>query len=176
MKCIVLTDINDLPSQETCFLSGLRGSISVKRVGLGELLGVPHHGEELYRALVLGGFDAAAARVLECFGDAEVGLGYSSGGAVLWKSVLRGLRLNRLVCISSTRLKDEDPHAMPIPALTVFGDQDHSRPTTCWSEGSRLEKLLLPGAGHSFYAEKGANWLTCHEAVLNFLRPCGIGV
>ncbi|PVE23821.1 alpha/beta hydrolase [Microvirga sp. KLBC 81] len=174
MKCIVLTDINGLPSQETCFLSGLGGSISVERVGLGELLGVPLRGEELYHHLILGGFDAAAAKVLERFGDAEIGLGYSSGGAVLWKSVLRGLRLNRLVCISSTRLRDEDPHAMPIPALTVFGDQDASRPTPSWGEGSRLERLLLPGAEHAFYVERDANWLTCHEVLLSFLRPCDI--
>ncbi|WP_052954407.1 hypothetical protein [Microvirga vignae] len=176
MKCIVLTDINRLPSRETCFLSGLRGSISVERVGLGELLGVPQRDEELYRSLVQGGFDAAAAKVVERFGDAEIGLGYSSGGAVLWKSVLHGLCLKRLACISSTRLRDEDPHAMTIPALTVFGDQDASRPTTSWGEGSRLDRLLLRGAGHSFYAEKDANWVTCREAVLNFLRPCDVEV
>lgn len=174
MKCIVLTDINGLPSPETCFLSGLRGSISVERVGLGELLGVPHRGKDLYCALVQGGFDVTAAKVIEQFGDAEIGVGYSSGGTVLWKGILRGFRLKRLVCISSTRLRDEDPHAMSIPALTVFGDQDASRPPALWGEGSDLERLFLPSAEHAFYAEKDANWLACREAVLNFLRPCDI--
>lgn len=174
MKCIVLTDINGFPSQETCFLSGHTGSISIERVGLAELLGIPHAGEELYRYLIEGGFDAAATKVLERFGDAEIGLGYSSGGAVLWKSVQRGLRLKRLVCISSTRLRDEDPMAMPIPTLTVFGDRDAPRPPASWGEGSSLERLLLPGAEHAFYAKRDANWLTCREAVLNFLRPCEI--
>lgn len=176
MKCIVLTDINGLPSHETCFLSGLNGSVAVDRVGLGEILGVPYRGEELYRVLVQGGFDIAAYKVLERFGDAEIGLGYSSGGVVLWKSVLRGLRLSRLVCISSTRLRDEDPHAMRIPTLTAFGDQDVSRPSALWGEGSDLERLLLPGAGHSFYADEDASWSACREAVLNFLRPCDIEV
>lgn len=170
MKCIVLTDINGLPSAETCFLANRGGPASVERVGLAELLGVSHPGEELYRYLIQGGFDAAAARVAEHFGDARIGLGYSSGGVVLWKSVLRGLRLERLICISSTRLRDEDPTAMPIPTLAIFGDRDRSRPPPSWGDGSRVERLLLRGAEHAFYAEKTANWQLSDEAVLNFLR------
>ncbi|HZW46197.1 MAG TPA: alpha/beta hydrolase [Microvirga sp.] len=176
MKCIVITDINDLPSQESCLLSGCSGSVSIERVGLAELLGSSERGEELYRRLLQGGFDAAAAKVLQRFADAEVALGYSSGGAVLWKSVLRGLRLKRLVCISSTRLKDEDPRALPIPALTVFGESDASRPPASWGEGSELKRLLLPDAEHAFYTKEDENWLTCRAAVMNFLRPCKIEV
>jgi len=176
VKCIVITDINDLPAQETCFLSGCSGSLFVERVGLAELLGSSERGEDLYRRLLQGGFEAAAAKVLERFAQAEIGLGYSSGGAVLWRSVLRGLRLRRLVCISSTRLREEDPRAIPIPALTVFGESDASRPPASWGEGSELKRLLLRGAEHDFYVKKDANWLTCRAAVMNFLRPCKIEV
>jgi len=176
VKCIVLTDINGLPSQETCFLSDQGSGLSVERIGLAELLGVPYRCEELYRYLVEGGFDGAATKVLDCFGNAEIGVGYSSGGAVLWKSVLRGLRLKRLVCISSTRLRDEEPKAMPIPTLVVFGDRDASRPPASWGQGSGLELLLLPQAEHVFYASKDANWMRCHKAMLNFLRPSEIEV
>jgi len=175
VKCIVVTDIHGLPTEEACFLSGLGPSVTIQRIGLADLLGVHLRGEELYRHLVEnGGFDKAVTRTLELFGAADIGLGYSSGGAVLWKSVLRGLPLKRLVCISSTRLRDETSNAMRIPTLAVFGDQDNARPPVSWGSGGVLEVVLLPQAEHAFYCTRDANWMKCRESVLNFLRPCGI--
>ncbi len=173
MKCIILTDINGLPTKETCFLSGLDGHLSIDRVGLAELLGISRHGEDLHRALIEGGFDAAAAKALNLFKEADLGLGYSSGGAVLWKSVLCGLQLQRLVCISSTRLRDEDPNRMSIPTLTVFGGRDAACPPASWGTGGNLHVLHLPQAEHAFYGSVDADWRKCRETVLDFLQLNG---
>jgi hypothetical protein len=174
MKCIILTDINGLPTEETCFLSGSDRLLSIERIGLAQLLGISCHGEDLHRALVEGGFDVAAAKALDLFKEADLGVGYSSGGAVLWKSVLCGLQLQRLVCISSTRLRDEDPNRIVIPTLTDFGGRDAARPPASWGTGGNLHVLHLPQAEHAFYGSMEADWRKCRETVLDFLQLNGI--
>lgn len=174
LTCVVLGDIHGLPPDDACFLQEVGGPVSIHRADLGDLLGIETSGEALHLLLAEhGGFDAAATRVRDLFGSADIGLGYSAGGTVLWKSVLLGLELRWLICISSTRLRNEDPDKMRIPALTVFGGLDAHRPPASWGAGSDVRKILLNQADHAFYRSRDAAWSECHRAVLDFIGTAG---
>ena len=175
MKCIVLSDIHGNPADETCFLHGQECPLTVQRVRLADLLGFEAEGEGLHRHLVQhGGFDAAAAKVRDLVQKADIGLGYSAGGTVLWRSVLLGLRLERLICISSTRLRTENPEAMRVPTLAVFGELDEHRPPASWGAGSGIQVALLGQAGHAFYRSRDPIWTECRRVVQDFVRQAEI--
>lgn len=175
VKCIVLNDIHGLPSDEACFLGDAGLPVTVHRANLADLLGIEVQGDALHRQLVEnGGFDAAAARVREVFGSADIGLGYSAGGTVLWRSVLLGFGLKRLICISSTRLRDQTPEAMRVPALAIFGDQDAHRPPATWGAGSGIQVVRVEQADHAFYRSRDGKWMEGRRKVLAFIRSLEI--
>lgn len=172
MRLLVVTDIHGRPGFADCLslrLSG-RKQMIVRTIGLSELLGVDCTGESLHRRLVEGdGFEQAAKRLIDLAEHADVALGYSAGGMVLWQSVLHGLSLDRLICISSTRLRQVSAAAVPIPVLAVFGENDSNRPADAWGTCSRVQTYLIPGAGHDFYASEGPARDLCLTRVASFL-------
>ncbi len=144
MRLLIVTDIHGRPSANHCLsrrLPGVQQSL-VRTVSVSELLGVDDTGERLHRDLVENdGFIRAAKRLLGLVEFADVALGYSAGGTVLWHSVLHGLAVGRLLCISSTRLRAVNASTMPKPALVVFGENDPNRPPVAGQE-ARLCKAI----------------------------------
>lgn len=81
-----------------------------------------------------------------------IGLGYSAGGTALWKVVSQeNAPLSRLMCVSSTRLRDEG--ALPIPNAVIFGENDPGRPSKDWMETVPQNATLLPDTDHAFYSD-----------------------
>lgn len=81
-----------------------------------------------------------------------IGLGYSAGGTALCKAVAqKNAPLSGLMCLSSTRLRDEG--ALPIPNAVIFGENDPGRPSKDWMATVPQHARLLPDTDHAFYAD-----------------------
>lgn len=173
MRLLVVTDIHGQPGVADCLSHRLsrREQTVVRTIGLSELLGVDCTGESLHRHLVEGdGFVRAAKRLVDLAEPADAALGYSAGGMVLWQGVLHGLLLDRLICISTTRLRQASAGAIPIPTLAVFGENDANRPADAWGTCSRVQTYIISGAEHDFYATEGPARDLCLTRVATFLR------
>ncbi|WP_018239887.1 alpha/beta hydrolase [Ensifer sp. BR816] len=173
MRLLIVTDIHGRPTADRCLSRHLPGAQCslVRTFSLSELLDVKYTGERLHRELVENdGFIRAAERLARLSEAADVALGYSAGGTVLWHGVLNGLAVDRLICLSSTRLRDVRASAMPKPALVVFGKDDPNRPRERWASGSAVECCTVSGAGHDFYAIEGPALRLCLAWITRFLN------
>jgi len=172
MRFLIVTDIHGRPGFANCLSRRLssRRQMIVRTISLSELVGVDCAGETLHRRLVDGdGFARAARHLIDLAEHADVALGYSAGGMVLWQSVLFGLSIDRLICISSTRLRQVSAAAVPIPVLAVFGEEDRNRPPDAWGTCSHVQTYVISGAGHDFYGTDGPARDLCLARVANFL-------
>ncbi|ASY63155.1 hypothetical protein SJ05684_c17130 [Sinorhizobium sojae CCBAU 05684] len=168
----MVTDIHGKPGAADCLSRQFpgRARMVVRTIGLPELLGVDCTGEGLHRHLVAGdGFVRAAQRLVDVAEDADVALGYSAGGMVLWQAALHGFSLARLICLSSTRLRQVSAATMPVPALAIFGQSDSNRPADTWNAGSGVETFIIPRAGHEFYVANSAARDLCLARMVDFL-------
>jgi len=152
VRLLVVTDIHGAPDEALCLSAGLSG---VERLSLSELCGQPTlSGEALHQHLFHEGGMARAVRKL-CDMPASqrslIGLGYSAGGTALWKAAQAGVPLTGLICVSSTRLRDES--AIGVPTQVFFGETDPGRPSEDWLVSVPDKATVLPNAAHAFYAD-----------------------
>lgn len=152
VSLIVVTDIHGAPDENLCPSAGLSG---VERLSLAALCGQPTlSGEALHHHLFQEeGMARAVSTLRDMMAERSslIGLGYSAGGTALWKAVHAGTLLSGLICVSSTRLRDES--ALSIPTQVYFGDIDPGRPSKDWLSTVPTTANLLPSAAHAFYAE-----------------------
>lgn len=143
-------DIFSDPSRQACVSHGLP-EFDIRRLDLAQLADTPHlSGDALHTHLFHhDGISQAVDHLRQSLTQPCFALGYSAGGTALWQAAARGAPIRGLICISSTRLRHET--ALPIPTLTIFGDQDPNRPDDRWLATVPGTAHLLPQAEHSFY-------------------------
>jgi hypothetical protein len=153
MRIILASDIHGLPADA----DWLGEDLEVEVVRLSAAAGVGHlTGEALHHHLFSdGGMDAAAAH-LATLGDGDVaGIGFSAGGTALWRAVAKGMALRALVCVSSTRLRQETSR-LPIPAHTFWGGNDPNIPSETWRASMPTSSRIYEGLEHGFYQQPEA--------------------
>ncbi|MBS0350157.1 MAG: hypothetical protein JSR33_03035 [Proteobacteria bacterium] len=81
----------------------------------------------------------------------DIGIGFSIGGTILWKSCQeKKLSLQKLICISSTRLRRETKK-INIPTITLFGEKDHYAPSLEQMNDLGAICKIIPEFDHDFY-------------------------
>ncbi len=154
LRLLVVGDIFGQPTAMDCLSSHLP-SAKVTRCDLATLCGHPDlRGEALHRHLFTKGaiqrvVQALCARITE----PTFALGYSAGGTALWQAA-HVAPICGLVCVSSTRLRDE--HALSVPTACIFGQNDPNRPNDHWCATVPDTTTILPDAEHSFYTDANA--------------------
>ncbi|MCP4820370.1 MAG: alpha/beta hydrolase [Shimia sp.] len=151
LRLLVVGDIFGGPPPDVC-LSKAFPTAQITRHDLATLVGRPDlSGEALHRHLFAEGGMAQVLETLSRTLNAPTfALGYSAGGTALWR-LARVVPLSGLICISSTRLRDESP--LPIPTVTLFGGDDPNRPRDDWCAKVPSHSEILPNAAHGFYSD-----------------------
>jgi hypothetical protein len=154
MRIILASDIHGLPTDA----DWLGEDLEVEIIRLSAAAGAGHlTGEALHQYLFSdGGMDAAIAH-LASFGDGETaGIGFSAGGTALWRAVAKGMPLRALVCVSSTRLRQETSR-LSIPAHTFWGGNDPNIPDETWRASMPTSSRIYEGQEHGFYQKPEAD-------------------
>lgn len=108
--------------------------------------------EILHKQFINGGIEKAIDKLIEKENHKVNILAFSIGGTLAWKFRLRSDNIKSLVCVSSTRLRNETER--PIGNLELyFGKNDEYKPSVEWFENMRLEYEIIPDKGHQFYCE-----------------------
>ena len=108
--------------------------------------------QQIHHQFVHGGIDRAIQQLKGSNLTGITVLGFSIGGLIAWKAALGGLNVNKLVAISSTRLRDET-HKPKTPVVLFYGEHDPYAPTKEWFNHLELQPNLLQG-GHGIYKNK----------------------
>ena len=120
---------------------------------LGNLSGEGLSEEELHSRFVNGGIERAVERLLEKESESFAVVGFSVGGYIAWKACLAGFRAEKLIALSSTRLRKETEKPA-IELELIYGENDSFRPGSSWFEEMGIEEHILPGEGHELYRKK----------------------
>ncbi len=151
---LIIPDIFNFPPAQSPFLSQITKGQDYSYKSLPELLGEPElSGEALHHSLFYQGGLTRAVSALHSLGAYGFkGLGFSTGGTVLWAAAKNHPLLKSLLCISSTRLRFENERPA-IPVQLYWGAHDPHRPNSLWNKTYADYYEVLPNAEHAFYRD-----------------------
>ena len=152
-KVLVLSDINAWPTFKDFQIIKPQGSIEFKNIL--ELADTPNHFSSIdqrHQYLVEEGINKAVKKLLP-MSEFDMVFGFSVGGTIAWKACVEGMSCNKLVCVSSTRLRYEINRPKVLVKL-IFGENDEYKPKLEWFDRMKLDRELYPNGGHEFYTTK----------------------
>lgn len=114
---------------------------------------VVNSAENVNRAFVEGGIDAAVKNILNKEKEPAHYLGFSTGGTIAWKAGLAGLPMKSLYTVSATRIRAEEMKP-DCNTVTLFGDQDMYRPKLDWHQNVGVKSNLIKDFGHTMYTDE----------------------
>lgn len=109
--------------------------------------------EERHVFFVNGGLERAVKNLVELEKERFTVLAFSIGGTIAWKACLKGLDIEKLYAISSTRLRyeTEKPKA---EAILYFGEEDNYKPNNNWFEKMKVDYSIISEKVHEMYKEE----------------------
>lgn len=118
----------------------------------------------IYDQFINGGIDKAVANLLVHETSEVAVLGFSIGGTIAWKAILKGLKVSVLICVSSTRLRYETE--VPMCKIKLFyGELDLNKPNSKWFLDLKITNHIFKNQDHQFYLINENILLIC-DAVL----------
>ncbi len=129
---------------------------------LGNVSKVDYAEVVLHNQFVNSGIEKAVNNLLNIEKEKIDILAFSIGGTIAWKAILKGLNVEKLVAVSSTRLRYENE----IPNCGVklyFGEDDSNKPNEDWLKKRTVDFEILKNKDHNFYAEKDFIVSICNE-------------
>jgi len=109
--------------------------------------------ENVHRAFVEGGIDAAVASLLKKETKPAHYLAFSTGGTIAYKAALKGLPMKSLTAISATRIRLEEQR--PDTQLNLlYGECDPNKPDMEWSQQVGVDFKIAPNFGHMLYSDE----------------------
>jgi len=108
--------------------------------------------EERHQFLIDKGVSRAVEWMLEHVTDASI-LGFSVGGTIAWKFAQKKQNIEKLVLVSSTRIRQES-NRPDCSIQLIFGEEDEFKPSMKWAKEMDLSLTLIKDNGHECYK----NW------------------
>jgi alpha-beta hydrolase superfamily lysophospholipase len=156
-RLIILSDLNGIENNAWLeeYRTKLNSFFDIREYDTRELAELESSGlteTEIHEEFINGGIEKAITNLLEKEKKPSVVLGFSVGGTIAWKAALQGMPVQKLMAVSSTRLRKE----FQKPQCTIdlyFGGKDEFRPMDEWFEAMNLEPTIYNYAGHEFYKD-----------------------
>lgn len=118
--------------------------------------------KNLHNQFVNGGIERAVENLLKIENEKIDVLAFSIGGTIAWKAGLKGLNVEKLFAVSSTRLRYENE--IPNCAIKLyFGENDSNKPNEDWFEKQAIDFEIIKKKEHNFYVEKDFITSICSE-------------
>lgn len=126
--------------------------------------------DEIHDQFINGGIDRAVNEILRKENGPMDVLGFSIGGLIAWKAILKGLNVQSLTAVSTTRLRYENKRPECI-IYAFFGENDKFKPGIDWFQMLRVEKNIYKKAEHNFYCNKEIAIDLSHKIIAQSNRP-----
>ena len=107
---------------------------------------------DIHNQFLNGGIDKAVDNLLELEKGKVAVLGFSIGGTIAWKAVLKGLKVSHLTAVSSTRLRYET-HLPDCKVKLYFGENDKNKPESQWFLNLDVSYEILQNMLHQLYRD-----------------------
>lgn len=121
---------------------------------LGEVDKTDYSQENLHQQFVRFGIEKAIQNLLKLEKKEVTILAFSIGGTIAWKAALNGLKVQKLIALSATRLRYETEK----PNCDIdlyYGENDRFQPKKDWFNMMNIEPIFLENKEHDFYRMKG---------------------
>jgi len=118
--------------------------------------------EELHTQFINHGINTAVEKLIAIEPNEIDVLAFSIGGTIAWKAALKGLRINKIFAISTTRLR----HELNKPSCEInliYGELDPFKPTREWFEKMNLDCNIIKSFGHEVYRDNSNIASLCAE-------------
>ncbi len=109
--------------------------------------------ENLHRQFVDFGIEKAVSNLLKLEPEPTLYIGCSIGGVILWKAALKGLPIEKLIAISSTRLRKETERPY-CPLSLFFGENDPFQPDQNWFNQMGIKGHFISEREHDIYKDR----------------------
>ncbi|PDS23324.1 alpha/beta hydrolase [Flavobacterium branchiophilum] len=110
------------------------------------------------------GIDHAVNTLLTLEPEKIMILGFSIGGTIGWKSVLKGLKVENLIAISATRLRYEK--TKPNCKIDLyFGENDAYKPISAWYIKMNLTTNIIKNSSHECYKSEEVMQMITEELI-----------
>ncbi|GEM_PF-538074 len=156
-RLIILSDIDGFVKCEWIekYISLLSDSFTIQLYDCRELGGVEflnNSKDSIHKQFIDNGFDKAVSKLIELETGIIYVLAFSIGGTIAWKSMLLGLKVNKMIAISSTRLRFENEKPLSNIKL-YFGENDLYKPSIDWFERLNVDFEFVKKSEHEVYKE-----------------------
>ncbi|MRX66645.1 hypothetical protein SAMN06265349_102553 [Flavobacterium resistens] len=115
---------------------------------------------DIHNQFLNGGIEKAVDNLLASEKSEVAVLAFSIGGTIAWKASLKGLKITKLIAISSTRLRFET-EVPNCETKLYFGEQDLNSPSSEWFSKLKIEKHILENQKHQLYLDEKNVILIC---------------
>lgn len=119
---------------------------------LGEVKTAPYEQEYLHQQFVQFGIDHAVDKLLKLETSKSICIGCSVGGVIAWKAALKDMQFEKIITISSTRLRKESKKPDG-PVYNFFGTNDGYKPNSDWIKSPDLGSTFLLEGEHDIYTQ-----------------------
>jgi pimeloyl-ACP methyl ester carboxylesterase len=105
---------------------------------------------QIHTQFIEKGIDIAVDKLGVLESNLTTILAFSIGGTIAWKAILKGLKVERLIAVSATRLRYETQ----VPACEMklyFGEEDDFKPNLDWFEQMNLDYNCIKKGKHECY-------------------------
>jgi pimeloyl-ACP methyl ester carboxylesterase len=157
-RLIILSDLNGIVNSEWLeeYRTNLYAHFDLREYDTRELAEIESNGlteTEIHEKFINGGIEKAISNLLEKEKKPSIVLGFSVGGTIAWKAALQGMPIQKLIAVSSTRLRKE--YQKPNGVIDLFyGENDLYRPMDEWFEAMQLAPTIFARADHELYKDE----------------------
>lgn len=106
--------------------------------------------KEIHSLFIYDGINNAVNELLRLEKEEVYILAFSVGGTIAWKAILQGLKTNKFLAVSSTRLRHETIKPNCNIKL-IYGENDPFKPENSWFENLDLEVEIVKNGNHEIY-------------------------
>lgn len=110
--------------------------------------------EKIHTQFLEFGIDKVVQKIISREKEKVSIIGFSVGGTIAWKAGLLGLHIDKLFCISSTRLRYETKIPTCNQIELLFADNDNFAPNKAWFTTMKIYPVFLKNEDHTCYKKR----------------------
>lgn len=156
-RLIILSDLwgNQKAHWVEAYIQGLKQYFEIQLYDCCELGDIDFSNcteEALHKQFIQGGIERAVQKLGLLEKEQVAILAFSMGGTIAWKYALASSKVEKLYCVSSTRLRYEADK--PKAAVQLwFGERDAYTPSSKWFDAMQVPYEIVEDQGHELYKE-----------------------